>query len=280
MSQPCERVLRRYHLFQAAVKLRMQLDIGSGDRFRLIISLIDRQCVTIHTFRNQFLHLCRCLSGRVNTVDLRIRKETGLIFLGHSHIGASGCHEQNARRAGSDPCRLFTGFSMLGFQSFLFRGGFRPGCRLSGILSPLRRRMGCLPPCARALISTGAAALSTGCLLRLLLKLAFRLFPSALILTLWLAFRLFPPVLILTLWLAFRLFPSVLILTLWLAYVFHIQLCFPQDPFFHIPVEIIIIQIVFIRLIQIIFIFQHNLPAVHRRISSYRLPPIFVAAGT
>ena len=265
MSQPCERVLRRYHLFQAAVKLRMQLDIGSGDRFRLIISLIDRQCVTIHTFRNQFLHLCRCLSGRVNTVDLRIRKETGLIFLGHSHIGASSCHEQNARRAGSDPCRLFTGFSMLGFQSFLFRGGFRPGCRLSGILPPLRCRIGCLPPCACVLISTGAAAFSTGCLLRLLLKLAF---------------RLFPPVLILTLWLAFRLFPPVLILTLWLAYVFHIQLCFPQDPFFHIPVEIIIIQIVFIRLIQIIFIFQHNLPAVHRRISSYRLPPIFAAAGT
>ena len=250
MPQPCERILRRYHLFQAAVKLRMQLDIGSGDRFCLIISLIDRQCVTIHTFRNQFLHLCRCLSGRVNTVDLRIRKETGLIFLGHSHIDASGCHEQNARRTGSDPCRLFTVFSMLSFQSCLFRGGFRPGCRLSGILSPLRRRMGCLPPCTRALISTGAAALSTGCLLRLFLRQAF------------------------------RLFPPVLILTLWLGYVFHVQLCFPQDPFFHIPVEIIIIQIALIRLIQIIFIFQHNLPAVHRRISSHRLPPIFAAAGT
>lgn len=140
----------------------------------------------------------------------------------------------------------FYRFSMLSFQSCLFRGGFRPGCRLSGILSPLRRRMGCLPPCTRALISTGAAALSTGCLLRQ----------------------------------AFRLFPPVLSLTLWLVYVFHVQLCFPQDPFFHIPVEIIIIQIALIRLIQIIFIFQHNLPAVHRRISSHRLPPIFAAAGT
>ena len=251
MPQPCERVLRRYHLFQAAVKLRMQLDIGSGNGFCLIISLGDRQCVTIHTFRNQFLHLCRCLSRRVNTVDLRIRKETSLIFLGHSRIDTSGCHEQNARRAGSDPGRLFTGcFSMLSFQSCLFRGGFRPGCRLSGILSPLRRRMGCLPPCACVLISTGAAALSTGCLLRLFLRQAF------------------------------RLFPPVLILTLWLVYVFHVQLRFPQDPFFHIPVEIIIIQIALIRLIQIIFIFQHNLPAVHRRISSHRLPPIFAAAGT
>ena len=144
----------------------------------------------------------------------------------------------------------FTIFSMLSFQSCLFRGGFRPGCRLSGILSPLRRRMSCLPPCARALDFHGRGCASTGCLLRLFLRQAFRLFPPVLILTL--AGVCFP-------------YPALL----------------PSGiPFFHIPVEIIIIQIALIRIIQIIFIFQHNLPAVHRRISSHRLPPIFAAAGT